>query len=80
MAPIHDAAAEDDLEEVTRLIQEDPGVVDIVDEDDFGKTALHNATWSGHVEVAHYLLDPGADINARDADGWTPLYGACHME
>jgi len=43
MAPIH-AAERGDLEEVMRLVQEDPGVVDSSDDDMMGRTALHYAS------------------------------------
>lgn len=36
-------------------------------------TALHMAARQGHVEVAAALLDAGADIEARDSHGDTPL-------
>ena len=38
-------------------------------------TPLHAAVGNGHVEVALFLLDHGADVNARDEDeNVTPLY------
>jgi len=80
MAPIHHAANQGDLEEVIRLIQEDPGVVDITDDDGIGGAALHYASKNGHVEVACYLLDQGADINARSCFGSTPLFVVCGSE
>jgi len=79
MAPIHDAAERGDLQEVMRLIQEDPEVVhsSLVGGLDQGETALHVSSRMGHVEVASYLLDQGADINARNAVRMTPLHMAC---
>jgi hypothetical protein len=41
--------------------------------DRFGRTALHAAAMLGQVELARFLLSRGADINARDRDGRTPL-------
>lgn len=36
-------------------------------------TALHMAAWRGNTEVAEALVSSGADINARDTAGDTPL-------
>ncbi len=38
-----------------------------------GSTALHGAAMIGSNLVVQYLLDQGADINARNGLGWTPL-------
>ncbi len=39
-----------------------------------GLTALHYAARSDYgAEIARILLAHGADINARDKAGWTPL-------
>jgi ankyrin repeat protein len=37
---------------------------------------LHTATRFNHIEIAKLLLDAGADVEAKDNDGWTPLYVA----
>lgn len=36
-------------------------------------TALHGAAMIGANRIVEYLLEQGADINARNALGWTPL-------
>ncbi|XP_070190180.1 protein phosphatase 1 regulatory subunit 12A-like isoform X13 [Littorina saxatilis] len=43
-----------------------------------GATALHVAAAKGYINVMNVLLQAGADINARDNDGWTPLHAAVH--
>ena len=43
-----------------------------------GVTALHFAASGGKAEVAKRLLESGADVDARDADGDTPLHWALH--
>lgn len=35
--------------------------------------SLHRAIWDGAFEPVKRLLDAGADLNARDPLGWTPL-------
>ena len=42
-------------------------------EDKDGMTPLHIACQSGHTEVAKLLLDRGADIDHKNAQGSTPL-------
>jgi ankyrin repeat protein len=41
--------------------------------DKYGRTALHAAALLGQLDLARYLLSKGADVNARDGDGRTPL-------
>jgi len=77
MAPIHDAAGRGDLENVMRLVQEDPGIL-VSPDDDRGRTPLHFAASNGRLEVACYLLDRGADIHTKDERGGTALWLACH--
>jgi hypothetical protein len=36
-------------------------------------TALHIAAWNGNKEAISLLLNRGADIDAADSNGWTPL-------
>ncbi len=39
-------------------------------------TPLHMASRGGHVEVAHLLVEHGADVKAKNKDRWTPLHSA----
>lgn len=43
------------------------------DSDDYGDTPLHIACIHGHFEIAREMLSRGADIDARNQDGQTPL-------
>jgi ankyrin repeat protein len=37
---------------------------------------IHSAVAGGHDDVVAVLVDAGADVNARQPQGWTPLHGA----
>ena len=39
-------------------------------------TPMHCAAKRGHVDVVKWLIEAGADIDARDKYGWVPLYYA----
>ena len=46
---------------------------------DNASTPLHLTSEEGHVDVARMLMEFGADLSARDMDGWTPLHSASSM-
>jgi len=39
---------------------------------------IHDAAKNGDLADVQAELDKGADVNAKDADGWTPLYFAAN--
>ncbi len=41
-----------------------------------GDTPLHYAIRAGYVDIAKYLVEKGADVNAKDSNGNTVLYSA----
>jgi ankyrin repeat protein len=65
----------DEAQEVTKirqLIRDSPDLVNAKDEN--GVTRLHTAATLGHLTVARFLLDSGADPNVANKWGQTPLY------
>ncbi|KZC14097.1 PREDICTED: ankyrin repeat domain-containing protein 49-like [Dufourea novaeangliae] len=69
------AAEKGNLEEVKKLVQRNPRLLECTDKD--GYTPLHRACYGNHVEVVEYLLHAGAQIDAKTMDGWQPLHSAC---
>ena len=51
-----------------------------VDTTSTGDTALHAAAGADHIDVVRLLLESGADPNAEDVDGDTPLMCATSLE
>lgn len=78
-----EAVAADDMAAVQRAVEKHPDAVTW--RDNTRSTALHHAARGGHVDIAAFLLDHGADVNARnvDASQWdsvTPLIVASEWE
>lgn len=67
LALLLDASLEGELELVKRTAGQvaNPGAAN-----DEGITALHNAICAGHLEIVHFLVEFGCDVNAQDSDGW----------
>lgn len=70
--PIH-VAAWTGNEEVARVLL---GKIDVDERGRDKLTALHCAAAQGHQKVARLLIQRGADVDAIDSDGWTPLHWA----
>ena len=47
--------------------------VDVNAADTAGNTALHGAVNNGYNAIIQFLFEQGADLNATDKEGWTPL-------
>ena len=45
-------------------------------QDNDGSTSLHKVALSGHVDLARFLIEHGADVTAQEKDGWTSLHRA----
>lgn len=82
---IHDAAAAGDLNKVRAILEADPTLLESKDDRNRnnleGNTPLISACWgpgsnNWQATVANYLIDKGANINAMNDRGATPLYFA----
>jgi uncharacterized protein len=71
--PLHDAVLRVNVDEAARLI--DAGV-DLNEHDEYGKTALHWAVWTGCYELVELLVRSGADLNIKTTDFATALWYA----
>ena len=77
-ASIHDVVGQNDLERATRMLDEDPGLVDARTSlpKGGGRTPLHYAVTYGAADLIGLLVSRGADVNAADDTGLTPLHAA----
>ncbi|PNY81067.1 ankyrin repeat domain-containing protein [Deinococcus koreensis] len=63
-------------EDVAALLLSRGGDVGAVSANAMRVQPLHSAVAGNHAELARTLLDAGADVNAAQQDGFTPLMGA----
>ncbi|XP_019773681.1 poly [ADP-ribose] polymerase tankyrase [Dendroctonus ponderosae] len=73
-AALLDAAKKGNLQRVQRLVS--PENINCRDAQGRNSTPLHLAAGYNNVEVAEYLLENGADVNAQDKGGLIPLHNA----
>jgi len=73
-AEIHDAVCDGDLDTVMRLLDGDPSLLELTDDD--GMTPLNAATLAGKTDIAAELIRRGADVNTGDIDNSRPLHCA----
>jgi ankyrin repeat protein len=69
---IFEAIERKDLEKVRRLLDAHHDALTV--KDARGSSPLHAATSFGTDDIAFFLLESGAEVNAADADGNTPLF------
>lgn len=76
--PLHAAVLADNMAAINALVgvmyDRDKNIINTQNYN--GKTPLHLAAAKGSIEVAKKLIQQGADVNATDKDGNTPLTGA----
>ncbi|HSH93010.1 MAG TPA: ankyrin repeat domain-containing protein, partial [Roseimicrobium sp.] len=74
--PLKNAADRNDVESIRWLLENGAEV----DRTSTGETALHTAVQSDAREAVGVLLAAGANPNAQDVDGWTPLFNVQSIE
>lgn len=71
LKPLHVCITKGDMGLLRELIEKYPGQLNALDEK--SRTPLHIAAELGATKAAWELIEAGAEINARDLDGYTPL-------
>jgi len=66
------AIAQENNEEFKKLVN---AGFDVNTKDSLGETALHLAVEHGNLEIVRLLLERGADVNAKNKNGLTPIWG-----
>ncbi|MEP3478719.1 MAG: ankyrin repeat domain-containing protein [Fuerstiella sp.] len=68
----YDAAVFGDMAKLKSMLAIDPDLVKSMGE--YGFTALHGVASEEHYGAATYLIDNGADVNAKNDEGIAPLH------
>ncbi len=68
---IFEAIEDGDMDTVRLLLERDPGLIEIPD--DSGNTPLHFAVAYGQPDIARFLIEKGAPIDAQNQEEFTPL-------
>ena len=77
-AEIHNAVTSGNLNKVRELIQVDPMLLELKDNN--GNTPLNMAClyrFKRESAIAKFLIEKGANVNTKNNEGITPLHGAC---
>ncbi len=70
--PLHRAALGGSLETVTWLVKEKKVMLNPCDDEEW--RPLHFAASKGHTDICVFLVQSGADVNAKECQGNTPLH------
>jgi ankyrin repeat protein len=70
---LHTAIAQEDLQEVKRLLEQG---AEVNGSDEEGLTPLHFAVFTGNLQIIKLLLEHGADMYVKQYDGCTPVHFA----
>ncbi len=73
---IFDAVKRGDLAKVQALVEKNPALVDANDQEQ--GTPLHGSADAGHLKIAEYLIEKGADVNAWNNAHQNPLFYAAY--
>lgn len=72
---LHLAAHFGNLEAAKELLSQG-AEVNSVSKNELANNPLHAAVAGNHTRMVAFLIESGADINAKQQGGWTPLHGA----
>ncbi len=75
---IYDAAVFNDRPAVDAFLAHDAGCIN--ERDPWGFTPLHGVAGEDHLDMLQYLISRGADVNAVNDEGVSPLHLAAYPE